>query len=408
MTRYRFHILGIPHTISTPEYNSCAFTQKVVKLCKMLKRRGHVVIHYGHEESEVECDEHVTVTKRYDLAKSYGAHDWRTKGFPNFDTSDWAYKTFYAKAISAIHERKEKYDFLLCSFGSGHKPVADAHGDMIVCEPGIGYPSGHFARFKVFESYAMLHAYLGLPAVGSTSNNLWYDAVIPNYFDLNDFEFSKAKDDYFLFLGRVYSGKGIHIAIQIADAVGGRLIVAGPGNLEEYKENSKRSLSEFVESVGVADVETRKRLMSRAKAMLLPSTFLEPFCGVQVESMLSGTPIITTDYGAFAEYNIHGVTGFRCRTFEQFVWAARNIQSIAPEACREWAEKNFSIERVGEMYDEYFWSVRNMYDGKGWYQENPDRQNLNWLRKYYPVDAALHSAAPTAAADAPALKILAG
>jgi glycosyltransferase involved in cell wall biosynthesis len=390
MTRHRFHILGIPHTISTPDYNSCAFTQKVVKLCKMLKRRGHVVIHYGHEDSNVECDEHVTVTKRYDLAKSYGNHDWRRKGFPNFSTDDWAYKTFYAKSISAIHERKEKHDFLLCSFGSGHKPVADAHGDMIICEPGIGYPSGHFAKFKVFESYAILHAYLGLNAAATTSNALWYDAVIPNYFDLSDFQFSKEKDDYFLFLGRVYEGKGIHIAIQIAEAVGGKLIVAGPGGIDNCTGRTDRSLSEYVEYIGVADVQTRKRLMSRAKAMLLPSTFLEPFCGVQVESMLSGTPTITTDYGAFAENNIHGVTGFRCRTFEQFVWAAKNIQSINPQSCREWAERNFSIERVGEMYEEYFWAVKNIYENNGWYEDNPARKNLNWIRKYYPDDPALH------------------
>ena len=390
LMRYRFHVLGIPHTITTPEYSTCAFTQKVLKLCKMLKRRGHFVIHYGHEDSSVECDEHVTVTKRYDLTKSYGNHDWRKKGFPSFRIDDWVYKTFYAKTIAAIHERKESKDFLLCMFGAGHKAIADAHGDMIVCEPGIGYASGHFAQFKVFESYAILHAYLGLNAVATASNDVWYNVVIPNYFDLDQFEYGEDKDDYFLFLGRVNSGKGVHIAIQIVEEIGSKLIIAGPGSIGNFTGRTEREVIEYVEAVGVADVETRKVLMKRARAMLLPSTFLEPFCGVQIKSMLSGTPIITTDYGAFAEYNVHGVTGFRCRTFEQFIWAARNIGSISPRSCRDWAEQNFSIARVGDMYDEYFWSIRNIYDGDGWYQENLERTNLDWIRKYYPKDEALH------------------
>ena len=399
---YRFHILGIPHTITTPEYNSCAFTQKVVKLCKMLKGRGHTVIHYGHEDSVVACDEHVTVTTRDDLVRSYGDHDWRTKGFPNFSTDDHVYKVFYDNAIAAVGARKEAHDFLLCSFGSGHRPVADAHGDMIVCEPGIGYAGGHFAPYKVFESYAILHAYLGLGHVSHTSNSMWYDVVIPNYFDLDDFEFSADKDDYFLFLGRVYSGKGIHIAVQIVEEIGGRLVVAGPGEVEQYMARTGRPVSDYVTHVGLADTETRKRLMSRAKAMLLPSTFLEPFCGVQVEAMLSGTPIVTNDYGAFAEINLHGVTGFRCRTFEQFVWAARNIGRISPQSCRDWATANYSIERVGDMYEDYFATVMNVFTGKGWYELNDGRENLDWLRRYYPQDPALHGAEPPAAPPAAA------
>ena len=332
------------------------------------------------------------------------------RAFPISQTDDHVYKVFYDNAIAAVGARKEPHDFLLCSFGSGHRPVADAHGDMIVCEPGIGYAGGHFAPYKVFESYAILHAYLGLEHVARTSNSMWYDVVIPNYFDLGDFEFSAEKDDYFLFLGRVYSGKGIHVAVQIVEEIGGRLVVAGPGEVEQYMARTGRPVSDYVTHVGLADTETRKRLMSRAKAMLLPSTFLEPFCGVQVEAMLSGTPIVTNDYGAFAEINLHGVTGFRCRTFEQFVWAARNIGRISPQSCRDWAAANYSIERVGDMYEDYFATVMNVSTGKGWYELNDGRQNLDWLRRWYPEDPALHGreppAAPPAAAPACAVTTL--
>jgi glycosyltransferase involved in cell wall biosynthesis len=384
MMGYRFHILGVPHTISTREYSACAFTQKIVKLCKMLKSHGHTVFHYGHEDSRVDCDENITVTTHDDLCKSYGDHDWRKQGFPTYRLDDHVYETFYAKTIAALHDRKQRGDFLLCTFGGNHKPVADAHPDVIVCEPGIGYPDGGFARFRVFESYAILHAYLGQDRIKWASNDTWYDAVIPNYFDLEDFEFSAQKDDYFLFLGRVNTGKGIHIALQIVEEVGGRLMIAGAGEIPEKPTRTARPISEYAEWVGLIGPEKRKRLMARAKATLAPSTFMEPFCGVQVESMLSGTPVISSDWGAFAEYNIHGVTGYRCRTFEHFTWAARNIHRIDPHACRNWAEHNFSLERVADMYDEYFFSVHNIFTGAGWYQQNNERRNLDWIRKHYP------------------------
>ncbi len=344
-SRHRFHILGVPHTISIRDYTVCAFTQKVVRLCDLLKRRGHTVIHYGHEDSVVNADEHVTTVTRADLDVAYGDHDWRVKGFPAFATDDHAYRTFHANTIGELHRRKRRGDFLLCPFGLGHKPVADAHGDMIVCEPGIGYGAGHFAPFKVFESYAMLHAYLGLNAVLTTSNAWWYDAVIPNYFDLADFDYRETKEDYLLFLGRVYSGKGVHVAVQIAEATGRRLVVAGPGNLEGISGRTTRPLGDYVEAVGAVGLERRRTLLAGAAAVLCPSLFLEPFCGVHVEAMLSGTPVITPDWGAFTEYNIHGLTGYRCRTFEHFTWAARNIGTIRPQDCRAWAAENFPWRR---------------------------------------------------------------
>lgn len=371
----RFHALGLQHTITSKEYNACAYTQKVVKFCKMMVARGHTVIHYGHEMSQVVCSEHVTVITKevYDRVYNY---NWK-KEFFKFDASDEVHQTFNKNAIDEIQKRKQPNDFLLAFWGYGHHDICMAHQDMICVEPGIGYAeSASFCKWRIYESYALLHA-----ANSKLNSVSWYHSVIPNYFDPDEFEYAPdKKEDYFLFVGRIIDEKGVGIAIDVTRRLGVRLVVAGQGGPESI---NLPAWPDHVLHIGYADVDVRKRIMARAKGAFVLTQYLEPFGGVSIEHMMSGTPVITTDWGAFSENVIHGLTGYRCRTFDHIMWAAKNIDKISPQACRDWAMNNFSLDKVADMYEEYFQMVYDVYTADGWYQLHPERKNLDWLSRTY-------------------------
>lgn len=370
----RFHIPSIPHTITSKEHSACAFTQNIVNFCAMMSRRGHEIIHYGHRNSKVECTELVTVIEpeTYDIL--YGnIYDIRKNQYTILSDDSELYSLISGNTIYEIAKRKQPGDFLLLFGGFWHKRIADAHDDLIVVEPAIGYPAS-FCNYKVYPSYAFMHRFVE----DSNLQMNYYHVVIPHYFDVDDFVATQPKEDYFLFIGRLNFDKGITLAIDLTAKIGARLKVCGQGDLLSLGYDK---IPDHVDFIGYVDVQKRKELMAKAKCLIMPTLYMEPFGCVVIESLLSGTPILTNDWGGPGENNIHGVTGFKCRTYEQFEWAARNIHLIDSKNCREWAEKNFSFDKIGHMYEEYFQSLQNI----DWYKPNPLRTNLDHLKKEYPT-----------------------
>jgi glycosyltransferase involved in cell wall biosynthesis len=386
-TSLRVHVLGMPHTATNPLFSGCAFTQKVRKLVRLLAEDNpasdarYEVVHYGCERSEVHPSaEHVTVTSWELLERTYGK-EWWTRRVP-LDSGDAPNQVFRVNATRELRSRVRPNDIVLASWGTGHEPITREIPDAIVVEPGIGYPiKNAFAPYKVFESYAYMNYHYGAKGIASPP---WDDAVIPNWFDLSDFDFSADKDDYLLFIGRIQEDKGLRIYVQLAEQLGFKLIVGGHGRLADLGLRPPRN----VEEVGFCDVDKRRKLMSRARGYLLFSTYVEPFGGAAVEAMLSGTPVVTSDVGAFPETVLHGVTGYRCRTFDQLVWAVRNLDRIDPQACRSWAEANYSTSRIRLMFDEYLGMLHQRHtDGRGWYARDHERGPLDWLRKSHPENS---------------------
>jgi glycosyltransferase involved in cell wall biosynthesis len=354
----RFHILGLAHLPTNRTYESCAYSMKIIRLCQMIKDKGNYVYFYGGEGSQVACDEFIPVLSEAERTAVYGNYDWKSTFFKH-DPKDAAHAIFNMNAIKAINARKQKDDILCVTMGNYQKPITDAVQLALTCESGIGY-EGIYTGYRVFESYAWMHHLYGLI---SCKDGNFFDAVIPNSYTPSEFTFSDKKDDYFLYIGRLIWRKGIQIAIDTVKRLGKKLVIAGQGDLKEFKTKGAN-----LEVIGTVTGEDKKRLYANAIATFVPTIYIGPFEGVAVESMMSGTPIITTDWGVFTETNQHNKTGYRCRLLREFVVAAKKCLDgkIDYKTCRDWAVSNYSTEVVKEQYQDFFERISTLM-GEGWY-----------------------------------------
>ena len=410
MKRFRIHSPGIPHTETSKAYLPCAFTQKVYNGTGMFTDIGHTTFHYGAEGSTVRCTEHIPVTTHADFVKTYGDVDyWKTKEFEH-KTNSHVYQEFYKNTITEMRKRMQPGDFLLCWWGLGHKPIVDAVADLkpIVVEPGIGYPVT-FAPYRVFESYSKLHLVKGqidqklkfyreykdkIPEVAAWdtshlflyTHHHWFDDVIPNYFDPNDFLIPvpshDEREDFILFIGRLGKHKGLEVAMRLADKVGMPLKVAGQGN---FKEGMGWDPYPCVELLGTVDVHQRRDLIARARAGVCASLFPEPFCGVHVEMGLGGLPVLTTDVGVFTETVVDGKNGWRCKEFNDFVIAMENIRDIDPKTCHEMA-MDYQMDRVVLRYQDYFERIHAAHYADNFWYLRPEKTDLELQKRYLPQE----------------------
>lgn len=343
MNHVTLHILSNPYGITDLRYRMDPFNVAICKLIQYMQSYGYQVYHYGHESSVVSCD---------NIPVIY-THEFAPPAFDQmFQRNDQLIALFNRRASDAIGKLKRPNDLVLVLWGTSQQPAVAAHSNLYVVEPSIGYRTECvFAPYRAFTSYAQMHYYYGQRNMLCSPS--WFDAVIPNAFTPNEFEFRERvdKEDYVLYLGRIVRDKGIDVCIQATEKTEKRLVIAGPGSLSDL---GYTTIPKHVECVGYVDADQRKSLLSRASALMAPTYYLEPFGNIVVEALMSGTPVITTDWGGFAETNVDGITGFRCRDFRSFVTALEQIQTIDPTICWNHAMTYYADEVVHPQFDRYF------------------------------------------------------
>lgn len=372
--KFRFHLLGLPHTATNSEHLSCAYTQKIAKFMEMFKDSGHTMIHYGNEGSITpDGVEQIQIFSESERLKWFepGAFD-TAKGEFKWDPNEMYWRAWGLKAASYLIQHVRRGDFILAL--AGQQCYIHALSQFPGCHKYgsdnamfVDYGSGHYGSWTDFCVYESSGHREHIHGFKQSKGESFTDAVIPNYYDVNDFRFGKDPDEqderirviqqepYYMYTGRLIDSKGYYRAIEATRALGIRLILAGQGNPGE--------LPPHVLNFGFINKAQRKSLMAGAIAGFVPTMYRGPHEGVNVEYRLSGTPAITSDHGCFCEMID---SKFRCASQREYIEAAKYAQTLSIEERLEIQRKardEFSFDAIRPLYERYFHRLYSLWSG---------------------------------------------
>ena len=168
---------------------------------------------------------------------------------------------------------------------------------------------------------------------------------------------AKAREDYFVWLGRIFPDKGTHLAIQAARSVGVPLVLAGtidrhmPESVNYFEDLVKPLIDhQQIKYIGPVNMEQKIDLLSRARCMLNPIEWEEPFGMVIIEAMALGCPVITFARGAAPELVAHQESGFLVHGVDEMAHFMEKVDELDRIAVRRHVEQNFSARTMAKKY----------------------------------------------------------
>lgn len=188
----------------------------------------------------------------------------------------------------------------------------------------------------------------------SKAPNLQFAGTVHNGIDTNQFSFQKNHGQYLLYAGRVVPEKGVHEAIKVAKQTGLKLLIAGPiydDKKDYFTKQIKPHLNDQIQYLGFVDHQKLVGYMQKAKALLAPISWDEPFGLTLIEAMACGTPIIAFRRGSIPEVVKHGRTGFIVDNVKEMVNAVGMVGKIDRADCREHVLEHFSEQIMIDNYE---------------------------------------------------------
>lgn len=270
-----------------------------------------------------------------------------------------AYEMANNDELDVVHIYTNEEDIALPYAKLCRKPVVFTHHD----------PFNFLVKYKnVFPKYQDLNwlsislaQRQGMPADTNWIANIYHGT------DPRSFQPVKTpSNDYVVCIGRIIGPKGTHLAIDAVEnynlanptkALKLRLVGKHYSGIkdqywQEHIEPRIDNQTVFYDGF-ISDVEAKRQLLANARAIIVPSTFQEPFGMVMIEALACGTPAIGLDSGAIPEVIKDGITGYvvpksdnEQAMAEGLASAISKLDTIERAACRQDFEARFTTEQM--------------------------------------------------------------
>lgn len=289
---------------------------------------------------------------------------------PTIDTALWRQPTvrdplaFWAITLGEVFHRAADGEF----------DIVHSHLDFIAypCAMLIGTPTVTtlHGRLDLPELARVYARFPSLPVISISNSQRaplpmanWVSTVY-NGVDTDGLRFNPRPGDYLAWLGRISPEKGLEHAVEIARRVGLPLKVAARMPLNNLADPNVRADWDYyhevvapllkepdIEYVGEVGDAEKSEFLGRARALLFPIDWPEPFGLVMAEALACGTPVIARRRGSVPEVIRHGVTGFIGETNEELAAFCARIDEIDRATCRREAETRFSPQAMADGYE---------------------------------------------------------
>jgi len=171
----------------------------------------------------------------------------------------------------------------------------------------------------------------------------------------------KQPERFFVWLGRFVPEKGPHLAIEAAKKAGVPIVLAGTidqhmqESVDYFEQVIKPHLNhQQVKYIGPVDMEQKIDLLSRARGLLNPIQWEEPFGMVMIEAMAVGCPVIAFARGAAPEIVADGRSGFLVHDVNEMAQCISRIDELDRMVVQAHAEHNFTAQAMAVKYTKVY------------------------------------------------------